>query len=118
MELLNQTISAMIYDVLIRLQGKLLTWEPKGQWSLKIKLKLSMSVDEMDINMAKPLLIDVYPSKPSDKHKFPLGVCMCLVPEIDSVLNQKDQKNVAKHPGLSKLLDRNWLLLKHGKTKK
>jgi len=46
--------------------------------------------------MAKPLLMDLYESCPSLDHVCPLHVWMQLVPDIDSILNIKGQKNVEK----------------------
>ncbi len=50
---------------------------------------LHLYVDALDVQMAKPLLLALYPSRPSDDHAFPLHIRMRLVPEIDSVLNLK-----------------------------
>jgi len=53
-------------------------------------------VYELDVEMAKPLLMAMYESWPSVDHVFPLHVQMQLVPEINLVLNTKGQKNVIK----------------------
>jgi len=57
---------------------------------------LHVFIDELDVTMAKPLLMAVFASCPSVDHVFPLHVQMRLVPEIDLVLNMKGQKNVDK----------------------
>jgi len=57
---------------------------------------LHVYVDELDINMAKPLLIALYASKTLTVHKFPLHIWMHLVPELDAVLNTKGHQIVEK----------------------
>jgi len=57
---------------------------------------LHLYVDELDFCMAKPLVLALYLSHPADDHTFPLHIQMCLVPEIDSILNLKGRKNVDK----------------------
>jgi len=54
---------------------------------------LCLYVDELDIAIAKPQLMDVYISKPALGHTFPLHIQMCLVPEIDTILNRKGWVN-------------------------
>jgi len=46
----------------------------------------------MDIEMAKTLLTNLYPSKPASEHESPLGIQMQLVHEIGTVLNTKGRK--------------------------
>jgi len=57
---------------------------------------LHIYIDELDVNMAKPLLTAIYASKTNQDHKFPLHICMHLVPELDAVLNTKGRANVEK----------------------
>jgi len=57
---------------------------------------LHVLVDELDVNMAKPLIMAQYTSKPLANHQFPLHIRMQLVLEIDSVLNTKGRQNVEK----------------------
>jgi len=57
---------------------------------------LHIYVDEMDMSIARPQLMEVYDSQLSTDPKFPLQICMQLVPEMDTVLNTKGQKNVNK----------------------
>jgi len=57
---------------------------------------LHMLVNEMDVPMAKPLIMVLYTSKPKADHKFPLHIQMHIVPEMDAVLNTKGWQNVDK----------------------
>jgi len=57
---------------------------------------LHVLVDELDVNLAKPILMALYSSKPSQDHQFPLHIRMRLVPEMDGVLNTKGRQNVEK----------------------
>jgi len=58
---------------------------------------LQVYVDEMDVVMAKPLLMALYTSQPSEDqdHIFLLNVWMQLVPEIDTT-EYEGRKNVDK----------------------
>jgi len=58
--------------------------------------RIHVYVDELDINMAKPLLTALYASKTAASHIFPLHIQMHLVPELDAVLNTKGQASVDK----------------------
>jgi len=40
---------------------------------------LHIFVDELDIQLAKPLLMDLYTSKMAEVHEFPLGIQMRFV---------------------------------------
>jgi len=62
---------------------------PKEQ---QIKV-LHLYVDELDAALAKPRLMEVYTSKPTQGHTFPLHIRMRLVPEIDTILNAKGWAN-------------------------
>jgi len=53
-------------------------------------------VDELDVSMAKPLIMALCASKMSKDHKFPLHIQMHLVPKMDAVLNTKGQQNMDK----------------------
>jgi len=57
---------------------------------------LHVYVNELNVQMAKPLLMTLYASRTTPGHKFPLNVWMYLVPELDTVLNNKGRKNVDK----------------------
>jgi len=57
---------------------------------------LHIYVDELDVNVAKPLLTALYASKMGAGHIFPLHICMHLMPELDAILNTKGQVNVDK----------------------
>jgi len=45
----------------------------KGRWNWKVASKHYMFVNEMDDNMTKLLLAELYPSKPGNKHSFCIG---------------------------------------------
>jgi len=53
-------------------------------------------VDELDVPMAKPLILALFTSKPSADHRFPLHIRMHIVLEMEMVLNTKRQQNVDK----------------------
>jgi len=55
---------------------------------------LHLYVDELDIALAKPQLMEVYTSKLAQGHTFPLHIQMQLVLEIDTILNAKGWANV------------------------
>jgi len=57
---------------------------------------LHLYVDELDVAMAKPCLMEVYTSKPPPGHTFPLHIRMRLVPEIDTILNAKGRANAER----------------------
>jgi len=46
--------------------------------------------------IAKPELMKVYAGNADVAHQYPLHVHMCLVPEIDSILNMQGQKKINK----------------------
>ena len=50
---------------------------------------LHLYIDELDLSLAKPLLMQLYTSKPTEGHTFPLNIWMQLILEIDMVLNTK-----------------------------
>jgi len=54
---------------------------------------LHLYIDKLDVAQAKPLLMNLYSSKPKLGHNFPLQIRMWLVPELDSILNTKGQTN-------------------------
>jgi len=54
---------------------------------------LHLYVDELDAAVVKPRLMELYTSKPSSGHAFPLGIRMRLVPELDMILNTKGREN-------------------------
>jgi len=54
---------------------------------------LHLYIDKLDAAQAKPLLMNLYTSKPELGHNFPLQIQMQLVPELDSFLNTKGRTN-------------------------
>jgi len=96
-QLLKEQISKHIQDILVGLWWKMINMGIQGQVKESDQVRaLHLYVNALDAHMAKPLLLALYPSQPSDDHKFPLHIWMHLVPEIDSVLNLKGRKNVDK----------------------
>jgi len=53
-------------------------------------------MDKLDVNAAKPRLLEVYAGNASTDHNFPLHIRMRLVPEIDSVLNTQGRRKIDK----------------------
>jgi len=96
-EKLKDAISEEIGNIPVGLRWKTISQGSQGQIPKDQQVKaLHVLVDELDVNLAKPLLTNLYSSKPSQDHKFPLHIRMRLVPEIDGVLNTKGRTNVEK----------------------
>jgi len=94
---LKESISECIQDVLVGLCWKMITTGTQGQIKEEDCIHaLHLYIDELDVKMAKPLLMALFTSCPSLDHIFPLHIQMHLVPKIDSVLNIKGWKNVEK----------------------
>jgi len=92
-EILKEVITSVINGVLVGLHWKMILLGMQGSVPENKKVKvLHVYVDELDISMAKPLLMQLYASKTAEGHEFPLGICMHLVPEIDTILNTKGRK--------------------------
>jgi len=95
--LLKDAISDSIVNVPVGLHWRTINIGLQGPIPVEQQVKaLHVYVDELDVQMAKPLLMTLYTSRTSPGHKFPLNVWMHLVPELDTVLNTKGQKNVNK----------------------
>jgi len=96
-ELLKDAISDSIENVPVGLRWRTINIGLQGPIPAEQQVKaLHVYVDELDVQMAKPLLMTLYASRTSPGHKFPLNVRMRLVPELDTVLNTKGRKNVDK----------------------
>jgi len=96
-DILKAAITTMIDGVPVSLHWKMILLGMQGTVLDDQKIKaLHMYIDKLDVLMAKPLLMQLYASKTADGHEFPLSIWMCLVPEIDTILNTKGQKNVEK----------------------
>jgi len=96
-ETLQQAITKNLQDIPVGLRWKMISLGIQGQVKLEDQVcALHIYVNEMDAEMAKPLLIEMYPSWPSAMHEFPLHIQQHLVPELDTVLNIKGCKNVDK----------------------
>jgi len=94
---LKERILKSIQDIPVGLQWKMINMGTQGSVKLEGQIcTLHIYVDELDLTMAKPLLMALYESCPSVDHVFPLHVQMWLVPEINLVLNIKGCKNVEK----------------------
>jgi len=93
-EILKEAITSAIDGVLVGLHWKMILLGTQGSVLENKKSKaLHVYVDELDVPMAKPLLMWLYTSKTAEGHEFLLGICMRLVPEIDTILNTKGRKN-------------------------
>jgi len=96
-EMLQEAISDRIENIPIGLCWRTINIGSQGPIPKDQQVKaLRIYVDELNVNMAKPLLMALYASKTSTNHPFPLHIRMRLVPELDSVLNTKDRQNVDK----------------------
>jgi len=95
-KLLKEAISDSIENIPVGLQWKTISIRSQGSIPKEQQVKLHIYVNELDVNMAKPLLTALYASKMGARHIFPLHICMCLILELDAVLNTKGQVNVDK----------------------
>jgi len=115
---LKEQISKLIQDIPVGLQWKMIITGIQGQVKEEDWIQtLHLYVNELDVKMAKPLLIALIESQPSTDHVFPLHIRMQLVPEIDLVLNLKGRKMLrsyehARIPGI----EQNLLSSKCGKS--
>jgi len=95
--LLKDAISDHLENIPIGLRWKMISQGSQGAIPKDQQVKaLHVLVDELDVPMAKPLLLALYTSKPGANHKFPLHIRMQIVPEIDMVLNTKGRQSVDK----------------------
>jgi len=96
-ERLKEAISDEIGNIPGGLHWKTISHRSQGSIPKDQQVKaLHVLVDELDVNLAKPLLTTLYSSKLSQDHKFPLHIQMHLVPEMDGVLNTKGRQNAEK----------------------
>jgi len=96
-DLLKEAISAKVEGVPIGLRWKMILLSMQGSIPKEQQVKaLHVYVNDLDVLMAKPLLMDLYASNIEENHEFPLGIHMCLVLEIDMILNTKGWKNAEK----------------------
>jgi len=80
-DILKVAILPYLYDVLVGLQWKMIHLGTQGKVKPEDQIKvLHIYVDADNINMAKPLFLALYPSKPGKDHNFPLDIHMHLVP--------------------------------------
>jgi len=115
-ELLEQAITKMVYLVMVGLRWKMINMGMQGKIKPDNQIwALCIYMDELNVNMAKSLLIVLYLSKPAEGHQFPLGVRMCLVPEIDLVLNEKGCIWSNSEHARIHVIQLNWLALKPGR---
>jgi len=96
-ELLKQEISKFIEDIPVGLWWKMITLGTQGKIPKENQVRaLHVYVDKLDVNTAKPRLLEVYTGNASTKHTFPLHIRMCLVPEIDSIINTQGRRKIDK----------------------
>jgi len=96
-KLLRDAISDQLENIPVGLHWKMISHGSQGAILKDQQVKaLHLLVDELDVPMAKPLIMALYTSKPSVDHKFPLHIQMHIVPEMDTVLNTKGWQNVDK----------------------
>jgi len=93
-EVLQGKISLWISLIPVGLCWKMISMGAQGSIPKDQQVKaLHLYVDELDAMLAKPLLMNLYTSKPAPGHSFPLHICMHLVPELDTILNTKGRNN-------------------------
>jgi len=89
-ELLKDAISNLIEHIPVGLRWKIISHSSQGAIPKDQQVKaLHVLMDELDVPMAKPLLMALYTNNPTINHQFLLHICMRLVPEMDAVLNKK-----------------------------
>jgi len=89
-ELLKDAISDLIENIPVGLRWKMISHGSQGAIPKDQQVKaLHVLMDELDVPMAKPLLMALYTNNPMINHQFPQHIRMWLVPEMDTVLNTK-----------------------------
>jgi len=89
-EMLKDMISDHLENILVGLHWKMISHGSHGAIPKNQQVKsLHVLVDELDVPMAKPLIMALYTSKLGIGHQFPLHIRMRIMPEMDSVLNTK-----------------------------
>jgi len=97
MELLKDAISNLIENIPVGLHWKMISHGSQGAIPKEQQVKvLHVLVNELDIPMAKPLIMALYTNNHMVSHQFPLHIHMQLVPKMDVVLNTKGRQNVNK----------------------
>jgi len=95
--LLKDVISNHLENIPVGLRWKMISQGSQGAIPKDQQVKaLHVLVDELDVPMAKLLLLALYTSRPGANHKFPLHIQMHIVLEIDMVLNTKGRQSVDK----------------------
>jgi len=106
-ERLQEAISEAIDGIPIGLRWKTISYGSQGLIPKDQQVKaLHVLVDELDVGIAKPLIMALYTSKPAVDHQFLLHIWMQLVPKIVAVLNTKGRQNVDKLRSCQKM----WLV--------
>jgi len=96
-ELLKDAISDLIKNITIRLHLKMISHSSKGAIPKEQQVKaLRVLVNELDVPMAKLLIMALYTNNPTAYHQFPLHIRMRLVPNMDAVLSTKGRQNIDK----------------------
>jgi len=74
-ELLKEAISDSIENILVGLHWKTISIRSQRPIPEAQQVRaLHVYVDELDVQMAKPLLTALYASKTAEDHKFPLHI--------------------------------------------
>jgi len=96
-DILKKEISRFIDDIPVSLHWKMVSLGTQGKIaSENIVRALHVYMDKMDVQAAKPWLTTLYAGNASIDHWFPLHIQMCLVLEIDSVLNTQGRQKIDK----------------------
>jgi len=95
MELLQGAIADKTHDVPIGLRWKMIHLGTQGKVKPEDQIwVLCLFINNMGMIMAKPLLSELYPSKPGKNHTFPFTTQLKLILEVDA--HQKGCKNLEK----------------------
>jgi len=89
-KLLKVAILDQIENIPISLHWKMISHGSQGAILKNQQVKaLHILVNELDVPMAKPLILALYTSKPGADHKFLLHIWMHIILEMDTILNTK-----------------------------
>jgi len=92
-KLLKEAILDQLENIPVGLHWKTISQGAQGSIPKDQQVRaLHVLMDELDVQMAKLLIIALYTSKPDADHKFPLHIWMQIIPKMDAVLNTKGQQ--------------------------
>jgi len=93
-EVLKGEVSLRILSIPVGLHWKMISMGAQGSIPQEQQVKaLHLYINKLDAVLAKLLLMNLYTNKLAQGHTFPLHVHMCLIPELDTILNTKGQSD-------------------------